>query len=976
LALFFMIALVPAAALVPLPATAEDRAPATITLDTSATYQTITSWEATAWMGQDSSPNVANYSADVMDLAVDELGLNRLRLEVRAGIENPEDYWTQYQEGVVDYAFWRSHRYTTLNDDADIDTINWSSFHFSELDNTVEKVVLPFMAKVTARGETPLINLNYVAFTSQNGVGTQYIHDDADEYAEMMLATFIHLDGNYSLVPDHVEVILEPDNVAQWDGYTIGNAIVATKAKLATHGYHPQFIAPSNTNMGGAITYFDQMASVTGAVASLAELSYHRYGGVSDANLQAIDQRRSAYGIGASMLEHIGSGHEDLYKDLSIANCTSWQQFALAGFGPSDDGGVYLLIDETDPANPVVTMGSRTKFLRQYFAYVRPGAVRVGATTDDGAFAPLAFTNPDGRNVVVVKADYAGTVSVRDLPAGTYGITYTTATQYDVALPDASVGHGGWLSATIPAAGVITISEIRRAPEVTYNPRDADVNIHEGTSQTFTVTPKGTTYPALAYTWTLDGDLQEGWNETWFEYAADFDSAGSHSLTVTVNDVRDPSLYTTFTWYIDVLDVNRAPTILDYSPEALWMVNETEDGEVLFTVSATDEDYDALTFNWYADSQLQLSGPYSTYTFSYDFFSAGDHVITVSISDGIDTTTVTWTLRILDVDRPPSVLSYDPDGDMTVNETDYGYLRLSVEAWDPDGDRLTYQWYLNDDLLYGQYRSYYTFIYNHESAGTYRVRVAITDGITEIGVGWLITVIDINVPPRIDYVYPSWSPYYYEAENSSLQFSVTATDPEGEEMTYYWEVDDRSVPSDETPSQYTYRWGFEEAGDHLINVTVSDGEDGVSYSWTLHIYDTNRPPVIDAVDPDTHKNISGAKPLRVEVFASDPDEDDNLTYHWYLNGTLVEDAEGPFFILEVEEAYGNYTVQVLVYDDSYSFASHQFNVTVDPTLDDVPPWVFPWWGYIVVGVLFAVAFVGILWWAMERERRKRTQMYG
>jgi hypothetical protein len=73
-----------------------DRAPAAITVDTSTEYQTITAWEATAWMGQDTSPNLANYSDEVMALAVDELGLNRLRLEVRAGVENPEDYWTQW----------------------------------------------------------------------------------------------------------------------------------------------------------------------------------------------------------------------------------------------------------------------------------------------------------------------------------------------------------------------------------------------------------------------------------------------------------------------------------------------------------------------------------------------------------------------------------------------------------------------------------------------------------------------------------------------------------------------------------------------------------------------------------------------------------------------------------------------------------------------------------------------------------------
>ena len=50
----------------------EDRALAYVTIDPNTTFQTVTSWEATAWMAQDSSPNFDNYSADVLDLAVDD----------------------------------------------------------------------------------------------------------------------------------------------------------------------------------------------------------------------------------------------------------------------------------------------------------------------------------------------------------------------------------------------------------------------------------------------------------------------------------------------------------------------------------------------------------------------------------------------------------------------------------------------------------------------------------------------------------------------------------------------------------------------------------------------------------------------------------------------------------------------------------------------------------------------------------------
>ncbi|UCC93647.1 MAG: hypothetical protein JSW25_03005, partial [Thermoplasmata archaeon] len=51
--------------LIPGPAGAEDRQTPTITIDTGVTYQTISAWEATAWMGQDSSENLANYSDEV-----------------------------------------------------------------------------------------------------------------------------------------------------------------------------------------------------------------------------------------------------------------------------------------------------------------------------------------------------------------------------------------------------------------------------------------------------------------------------------------------------------------------------------------------------------------------------------------------------------------------------------------------------------------------------------------------------------------------------------------------------------------------------------------------------------------------------------------------------------------------------------------------------------------------------------------------
>ncbi|MBN1672561.1 MAG: SBBP repeat-containing protein [Kiritimatiellae bacterium] len=429
-------------------------APLAVTVDSSATYQTLNGWEATAFIAEPSDPAFPNFKNTVYDLLVDELGINRLRLEIRSGVENANDNWSDYQAGVIDYATWRSRRYATVNDNSDPDSINWAGFHFSEMDWVIDNLVIPVKQRVAANGEKLFINLNYVAFTGQITTG-QYHHADPAEYAEFMLAAFLHMQSKYGWVPDGLEIILEPDNVAQWNGTVLGRAIVATAARLAAHGFTPRIIAPSNTNMGNAVTYFDQMIQVPGVLQVLDEFSYHRYSGVSDANLQAIASRAVQHGLDTSMLEWWtgGNTHHVLHKDLTLGRNSVWQEAVVRG---------HFDIDVSDPSHPTVAIRAMSKFTRQYYKYVRSGAVRIGAASGSAALEPIAFRNADGRTVVVVKAAAAGSFSVQGLPAGTYGLLYTTGNgssviEYDKALPDVTIEAGGAVPAGIPAEGVLTL---------------------------------------------------------------------------------------------------------------------------------------------------------------------------------------------------------------------------------------------------------------------------------------------------------------------------------------------------------------------------------------------------------------------------------------------------------------------------------------------------------------------------------------
>jgi hypothetical protein len=428
-----------------------------ILVDPSVEYQVISGWEATTQAGQLDAAFPA-FRDSLLSLAVNDLGINRLRLEVRSGSEHTRDWYADFRAGRIDMDTWRCNRYAPVNDDADPRHLNGAGFQFGEMDEKVEQIVLPMRDLLSARSERLHLNVTFVAFSRQACTPSLLVHDNPEEYAEFVLATVQHLDSAYGLVPDTWEVILEPDNTDFWRGKQIGDAIVAAARRLEQHGYDQiRFVAPSNTNMSRAVDYFDDLATVPGAVDRVAELSYHRYGGVSQGVLRDIADRAQSHGISTAMLEHIGSGYEDLHEDLAIANASAWQQFALAFPTGDDNGAQYYLIDKSDPASPRILPGSRTPYLRQYFRYIRRGARRIGAASRVRSLAPLAFVDSNGTTVVVVKSTGLAEFAVGGLPAGRYRVSHTTSAGFEET-GVVSVTSSGIAHLTIPGAGVLTLA--------------------------------------------------------------------------------------------------------------------------------------------------------------------------------------------------------------------------------------------------------------------------------------------------------------------------------------------------------------------------------------------------------------------------------------------------------------------------------------------------------------------------------------
>lgn len=421
---------------------------ATLTVVPSTRYQTFRGWEVAIL------PTVLDYYGDrpaldaAFRLAATDLGITRIKVGMFAGTEGPKGRSDSYlAQTMPERQFIREHGYNVINDNKDPKVADPDGFDFGILDWQMTNMVLPFSAHLTAAGEKPVFILGYGDY----GASPFGHHDKPAEYAELMSATFAHLAATHGRVPDQLDIINEPDlTKGRWVGREIGKILLATALRLKDEGYTPGFIGPSTMDRGHALPYLAEMLETKRVDQFLTQISYHCYADTGKNTLSQIGQVVSKTHLESAQDECWGEGNNavSLMADLKLAHVSAWQQATLNG-----PNGYYLL----NPADGTATLRPKTRLLRQFYRYIRPGAVRVEVGTSDPAMDPVAFIAPDGHFVVVVVAKGAGGADVAGLPDGTYDVSYSTGGAFDVHT-SATVTNGEPLGVSIPDGGVLTIS--------------------------------------------------------------------------------------------------------------------------------------------------------------------------------------------------------------------------------------------------------------------------------------------------------------------------------------------------------------------------------------------------------------------------------------------------------------------------------------------------------------------------------------
>jgi hypothetical protein len=186
----------------------------------------------------------------------------------------------------------------------------------------------------------------------------------------------------------------------------------------------------------------------------MTTFSFHLYWNTTASNA-GILPRAQANGLKTGMSEFTTADIDTLFDNLKNQNVSFWQKYGISGL--TDSPAQYVWADLANPATPRFIPTTIANLLQQVFAYVRMGAVRVDAVSvDEVNYGAVAFRNANNKYAVAVRNLGNKPISIKGLPAGTYGITYSSAGVTRAALADVTISAGGTISATNPAAGVIT----------------------------------------------------------------------------------------------------------------------------------------------------------------------------------------------------------------------------------------------------------------------------------------------------------------------------------------------------------------------------------------------------------------------------------------------------------------------------------------------------------------------------------------
>ena len=566
-------------------------------------------------------------------------------------------------------------------------------------------------------------------------------------------------------------------------------------------------------------------------------------------------------------------------------------------------------VEVDTPTNnaPVFTEGSTATrtVLEETSSGVDIGAV-VSATDADGHSLTYTLGGTDADSFSIVKTNgqlrtsaaldyetktsYTVTITVSDGNDGTDAITVTINVTDVDETPTNNVPKSNDVDET-PTNNEPKSNDLDETP-TNNEPKSNEVNngpvFDEGSSTTRAVsenTGSGVDIGAAVSATDPDDDTLtyglEGTDATAFSInstngqirtsaALDYETKSSYSVAVSASDGR---LTDTISVTINITDIdetvpNLAPVFTEGITATRSIAENTAAGtNIGAAITARDTDGNTLIYTLGGTDAsafriVSISGQLQTNA-ALDYETKSSYSVSVSVSDGTLTDTISVTINITDIDetvpnRAPVFTEGNTATRSIAENTGSGTnIGAAITATDADGNTLIYTLGGTDASAFrivsisGQLQT--NAALDYETKSSYSVSVSVSDGtLTDtISVTINITDIDETVPNRAPVFTEGNTATRSIAENTdsgtNIGAAITATDADGNTLTYRLGGTDASsfsIVSTTGQLQTHVALDYGTKSSYAVTVSVSDAKGGTdSITVTIKIKEVIKPPL-------------------------------------------------------------------------------------------------------------------------------------
>ena len=331
---------------------------------------------------------------------------------------------------------------------------------------------------------------------------------------------------------------------------------------------------------------------------------------------------------------------------------------------------------------------------------------------------------------------------------------------------------------------------------------------------------------------------------------ADYNGSDTFSYNLTQGDKTSSADVT-----ITIEAVNDAPSI-----DLASTIQVEENQVAVTTVSVSDVDGDELSLTLGgadADSFNLSTENVITFKEAPDYETKTSYSITLTLTDGTETVTKDVTITIIDVEENGNapVITSSASFSADENQTAIG----TVTATDADGDTITYS-ISGSEININSSTGVLTVASapDYESKSSYTATVTASDGTNSTTQAITVNVTNVNDNNPVI----TSSSTFSAAENQTDVGTVTATDADGDSLTYSLsgtDVSSFSIGSSSGVITFNNAPDYETKTSYSITVNVSDGVNTTTQSVTVNVTDV---ALASDTDPLTLNGTSGADSLQ------------------------------------------------------------------------------------------------------------------